>query len=69
MCVAPLPIDENLSAKELQHRLWEDFQVEVPIIDWQEQRFVRVSIQAYNMAADVERLLDGLKRLHSFAGK
>jgi isopenicillin-N epimerase len=68
MCVAPLPINENLSAKELQRRLWEDFQVEVPITDWQGQRFVRVSIQAYNSAADVERLLDGLKQLHAFAG-
>jgi isopenicillin-N epimerase len=67
MCVAPLPVNERLSAKEAQRRLWEDFQVEVPITDWQGQRFVRVSIQAYNSAADVERLLDALRQLHAFA--
>ncbi len=61
MCVAPLPINEKLSAKELQRHLWEEFQVEVPITDWQGRRFVRVSIQAYNSVADVERLLDGLQ--------
>jgi isopenicillin-N epimerase len=66
MCVAPLPSNETLSAKEMQRRLWEDFQVEVPITDWQGQRLVRVSIQAYNSVADVERLLDGLQQLHAF---
>jgi isopenicillin-N epimerase len=67
MCVAPLPVNERLSAKEAQRQLWEDFQVEVPITDWQGQRFARVSIQAYNSAADVERLLDALRQLHAFA--
>jgi isopenicillin-N epimerase len=67
MCVAPLPIDENLPAKVAQRRLWEDFQVEAPITDWQGLRFLRVSIQAYNSVADVERLLEGLQHFHAFA--
>jgi isopenicillin-N epimerase len=65
MVVAPIPIRGNLSVKEIQHRLWEDFQVEVPITDWQGHRFVRVSIQAYNSVADVERLLEGLRQLRA----
>lgn len=65
MCAIPLPMHEKLPAKELQRRLWEEFQVEVPITDWGRNRFVRISIQAYNSAADVERLLDGLKQLHA----
>ena len=63
MCVAPLPIAENLSAKEAQRYLWEEYQVEIPIVDWQGYRFVRLSIQAYNSVADAERLVDGLKGL------
>ncbi len=63
MCVAPLPVNERLSAVELQRRLWDDFQVEAPITDWQGRRFVRISIQAYNSFADTDRLLDGLRHL------
>ncbi|MBF6591694.1 MAG: aminotransferase class V-fold PLP-dependent enzyme [Ktedonobacterales bacterium] len=67
MCVAPLPVNRNFSAKELQARLWDEYQVEIPIVEWQRYRFARLSIQAYNSVADVERLLDGLKRLQSFS--
>jgi isopenicillin-N epimerase len=63
MCVAPLPIDGNLAANELQRRLWDEYQVEIPIVEWQGYRFVRLSIQAYNSIADIERLLDGLNQL------
>lgn len=63
MCAIPLPADHALPAKELQRRLWEEYQVEVPITEWQGQRFVRISIQAYNSARDVDRLLDGLRHL------
>jgi len=66
MCVAPLPVTERLTATALQRRLWEDFQVEAPITDWQGRRFVRISIQAYNSVADVDRLLDGLQHLQAF---
>jgi isopenicillin-N epimerase len=66
MCVAPLPVNRNLSAKEVQRHLWEQYEVEIPIVEWQGYRFARLSIQAYNSVADVERLLDGLQQLHSF---
>jgi isopenicillin-N epimerase len=62
MCIAPLPTT-GLPAKELQRRLWDDYAVEVPIVEWQGHRFVRVSIQAYNSPRDVDRLLDGLAHL------
>ena len=63
MFAAPLPADMRMSAETLQARLREDYQVEVPIVEWQGWRFVRVSIQAYNSIADVERLLTGLRQL------
>lgn len=65
MCVAPLPTTEGLAAQELQRRLWDEYQVEIPIVEWQGYRFARLSIQAYNSVADVERLLDGLQQFHS----
>jgi isopenicillin-N epimerase len=63
MFAAPLPADMRLNADDLKMRLYEEFNVEVPIVEWQGQRFVRVSIQAYNSAADVERLMSGLTHL------
>jgi isopenicillin-N epimerase len=63
MCVVPLPANGNLSAKEMQRHLWEQYEVEIPIVEWRGYRFARLSIQAYNSVADVERLLDGLRQL------
>jgi isopenicillin-N epimerase len=65
MCVAPLPVNMSLPAKEMQRHLWGQYQVEIPIVEWQGYRFARLSIQAYNSVADVERLLDGLQELKS----
>jgi isopenicillin-N epimerase len=60
MCVARLPLAEGVTREEVHRRLWDEFQVEVPITDWGGERFVRVSIQAYNSPRDVDRLLDAL---------
>jgi isopenicillin-N epimerase len=63
MCALPLPISESAAGEDLKQRLWEEYQVEVPIVDWQDCRYVRVSIQAYNAASDVDRLVDALAHL------
>jgi isopenicillin-N epimerase len=60
MAIAPLPLS-NLAL--LKSRLYEEFNVEVPLIPWQGRNFVRVSIQAYNDRADVDALLKGLEAL------
>ncbi|HEY7984548.1 MAG TPA: aminotransferase class V-fold PLP-dependent enzyme [Ktedonobacterales bacterium] len=58
----PLPRRADVAAADLQRRLFALDQVEVPITDWQDQRFVRVSIQAYNSPRDVARLVAALAR-------
>jgi isopenicillin-N epimerase len=62
MCAIPLPTG-GMSSDELKRRLWDDYQVEVPIVDWQDWRFVRISIQAYNTRRDVDRLIAALRAL------
>lgn len=47
----------------LKTRLYDEYRVEVPLIRWNDQAFVRVSFQAYNDQADVDALLAGLGRL------
>jgi isopenicillin-N epimerase len=49
--------------KDLQERLYDEHRIEVSVSERGEERFIRVSLQAYNDAADLERLksaLDGL---------
>lgn len=60
MCSIELPLG---SIDRLGTRLWDEYRVEVPLVRWNEREFVRVSIQAYNSAEDVERLEDALKAL------
>jgi hypothetical protein len=47
----------------LQSRLYDDYQVEVPLIDWNGQKFVRISIQGYNSPEDVQALVEALAAL------
>jgi isopenicillin-N epimerase len=57
MATIPLP---PCSADELKRRLYDEYRVEVPIIEWGGQPFVRVSVQGYNTAEDVAALVRAL---------
>lgn len=63
MCALPLPARTDVPADALRERLWEHDAIEVPITEWGDQRFVRVSIQAYNSPRDVDRLVHALSAL------
>ncbi len=60
MFTAPLPACD---AQKMRRRLWEEFQVEAPVSEWQERPLVRVSIQAYNHPRDIDRLVEALTQL------
>ena len=58
----PLP---TAVPSDLKLTLWNDHQIEVPVFQWQDRQFIRVSIQCYNTWTDVERLIYALKTLLS----
>jgi isopenicillin-N epimerase len=62
MIVLATPVP-SAAAQELQTRLYEEFAVEVPVISWEGQTLVRVSVQGYNDEADIAALLVGLDQL------
>ncbi|MBX0329605.1 aminotransferase class V-fold PLP-dependent enzyme [Oscillochloris sp. ZM17-4] len=57
LAAVPLP---PCDPAELKRRLWDEFQVEVPIVVWRDMPMVRISVQAYNSPADIDRLVGAL---------
>jgi len=53
------PVDVNA----LKERLYNDYRVEVPLFQWNDQPFMRVSFQGYNSRADADALVEALTRL------
>lgn len=60
MCAIPLPGQ----AKDYQS-LWQEYQIVVPVFEWNDQTLIRVSVQAYNSPRDIDRLLYALNEMAS----
>lgn len=60
MAHVPLPPGD---ARSLQDQLWRQYGIEIPVIEWNQQRWIRVSCHLYNRRADVDHLLQALSSL------
>jgi isopenicillin-N epimerase len=60
MVTVPLPPCDPL---QLKRRLLGEFQIEVPVVVWQDNPYLRISIQAYNALGDIDRLVAALRKL------
>lgn len=58
MFAAPLKADTDIVA--LKERLYNEYRIEVPLMDWNGYKLIRVSIQGYNSRRDVDALLAAL---------
>lgn len=61
MTVATLPAKVDIVA--LKQRLYDEYRVEIPLIDWHGNKLIRLSVQGYNSSRDTDRLLFALKKL------
>ncbi|HEV3417400.1 MAG TPA: aminotransferase class V-fold PLP-dependent enzyme [Pirellulales bacterium] len=52
-------------ASLLQHGIWREYGIEVPIVEFRGRRYVRVSCHLYNDASQIDRLITGLATLLS----
>jgi len=60
MAHVPLPPGD---AASLQQALWSEHRIEVPIITWNNRRWIRVSCHLYNTPEEIDRLVDALRDL------
>jgi isopenicillin-N epimerase len=60
MAIAPIPVQADLAA--LKARLWEKYRIEIPLVNWHGQHFVRISVQAYTTQQDLDTLVEALGR-------
>lgn len=61
MACIEVPRMQNLVLFKIQ--LYDQFRIEIPTIDWNQRHFLRISIQAYNQASDLDALLGSLEAL------
>jgi len=67
MGAAELPRIADL--KGMKKRLYDDFRIEVPLVEWNDRHFIRVSVQGYNTAEDLEALIPALENLLPIYGE
>lgn len=60
MIVSSLPFNTNIAS--LKQKLYDEYHIEVPLIDWHGNKLIRVSVQGYNSKRDINRLVDALKK-------
>jgi isopenicillin-N epimerase len=59
MSSARLPAQTDVVT--LKSRLYEDFHVEVPLMEWNNDKLIRISVQGYNTHEEVDLLLQALE--------
>jgi isopenicillin-N epimerase len=60
--LAAMRLPESVDPVALKNRLWDEFRVEVPVMQWQGHKLLRISVAAYNGAADIDQLIHALRR-------
>jgi isopenicillin-N epimerase len=59
MVSIPLPRDTDILS--LKERLYREYRIEVPLLEWIGVKLMRVSIQGYNTEEDVDALVEALQ--------
>jgi isopenicillin-N epimerase len=58
-----IPIPRVRDLDELKLRLFADYKIEIPVIDWNDHHYLRLSVQGYNSRDDVDAFLEAMTEL------
>ena len=65
MCTFPFPIKIN-DVPNMKKKMIDYYKIEIPIICWNNNIYLRISINGYNNSNDIDRLVDCLKQEHIY---
>jgi isopenicillin-N epimerase len=58
-----IPIPQVRDLTELKRRLIADYKIEIPVIDWNNRHYLRMSVQGYNSKDDIDALVNAMSEL------
>jgi isopenicillin-N epimerase len=58
-----IPIPRVRDLNELKGRLYSEYNIEIPCIEWENQHYLRLSVQGYNTPEEMDLLVKALKDL------
>lgn len=61
--MATIPLPQGTDIAWLKSKLYDQHQIEIPVLEWQHRPYIRVSVQGYNTEQDTDRLVEALKGL------
>jgi isopenicillin-N epimerase len=61
LAISPLPKIADLAA--FKNKLYDDYLVEIPLTEYKDQQFARISVQGYNTEEDVNKFVTALKKM------
>ena len=65
MCTFDFPININ-DVPYMKKKMTDYYKIEIPIICWNNNIYLRISINGYNDSNDIDRLVDCLKQEHIY---
>ena len=63
-----IPLPDSVDVKEFKKNLYDLFLVEAPLVEWNAQKFIRISVQGYNSRRDINQLIRAVDSLLKVAG-
>lgn len=59
-----IPLPTHIPAETLKQTLYDDFRIEVPIVPWQNETLLRVSVQGYNTEEELDLLVKAIRFIY-----
>lgn len=63
MQMGTVPLPQSVDICRIKQQLYDDYKIEIPLIQWKDQKLIRFSLQGYNSIEDVLALEEALKEL------
>lgn len=60
-----IPVPTTIPALDLKNRLYDSYHIEIPVIEWENRLFIRLSVQGYNDAEEIYEFNRVIREIYS----